>query len=43
MDRRSDVTYDEGPDGFPGIAGTMRPQLLLRGSEAGLHLPEGPE
>ena len=43
MDRRIDVTFDEGPDSFQGIAGTIRPQFLLRGSEAGLHLPEGPE
>ena len=43
MDRRIDVTFDEGPDGFPGIAGTMRPQFLLHGGEDSLHLPEDSE
>ena len=42
MDRRIDVTFDERPDRFPGIAGATRPRSLLQGGEDGLRLPEHP-
>ena len=42
MNRRIDVTFDERPAGFTGIAGAMRRQSLLHGDEGSLHPPENP-
>ena len=39
MNRRTDPISDEVPEGFPGIAGTMRLRFLLHGGEDSLRLP----